>query len=185
MLKITRLMSFVIGVFLLSLPGMAEDSVMKVTSTDGSVVSVKLVDQMLSSFWLDKSSNPPQIHIFVYSGSIVIGDQGPVPDPEAGDQAGTVWFDAPIANVDKISFEGNISSVESAMAPEVKVNIFDGKVDVTGVTKTIPVSIHKIDGTTVLNNSINSDSTFDLSKFGNGLYVMIVGTQSFKIYIKK
>lgn len=160
----------------------AEEASMTVHSPDGSSVTVCLdKDYYQGSLWSPLDGDVHPIYLFVYNGSIDWTENG---EPVSGEN-GSVVFTMPVTDITSITFTGlSTLSVGENPADNVMVDVSRGVLTVTNVSRKIPMQICTPAGVKVASASLTADTVIDLNSYGHGIYVVSVGSQTFKIHVR-
>lgn len=165
------------------LTALAGNPVMMVKTLEGKTLTVNLVDNMYGSIWVGKTADS-SVNFYVYTGYPVKDETGR-PVTSEGDQSGTVYLDMPVSSLEEIKFFEDSSAVNDIdLDADIKVDVAEGLVSVTGVQKAVRVIISDLSGILIHNGMISSDAVFNLKEAGAGVYVVNVDGSQFKLLVK-
>ncbi len=150
----------------------AEESRMIATMTDGKTVSVALVDGMQAT--VDSVEKGADImYLFRVNGPM---------DYET--QTAELLFEMPVVDMSGIEFT-DVASVEEISANGgVIVDIAGGMLSVSGVESPVTLCVYALDGKSVLEMVVDRDTRIDLSRYGQGVHIVRIGSVKFKIMLR-
>ena len=172
---------------LVSIPMFAEKGEMKAKLRDGTTVSVELVNGMQSTVWT-LHEDGASLNLMVYTGRILNDETGKPyedpGDPESGQISGKIHFDMELDKISDISFSGLASVNEISAGPDIRIDVKNGLISISGVESPIDVPIHSTAGMLQYEERVTSDRMIDVRALGTGVHVVKAGSSTFKILTK-
>lgn len=172
---------------LAALPMSANKGEMKALLRDGTTVSVKLADNMQGTFYYLVGKASPY-NLLVYTGKIVYDNTGkPYEDqgnPYEGEEPGKIYFDMQMDKISDLSFADVVSVDEIQAGTNIRVDLENGIVTLSGIVSPVDVTVHSASGQLQHEERVLSDRKIDIRTLGEGVHIVKVGSSTFKILTK-
>ncbi len=170
-----------------ALPMLAVKGEMRALLRDGTTVSVELTNQMTGTIWYLYEPGSP-FNLMVCTGMVSFDDKGQpyeeAGNPEAGQNPGKIHFNMEVEKVSDLSFTGLVSVDEIRTGTNVRVDLENGVVSISGVEYPIDVTVHSVSGQLQYEKRVSSDCKIDIRALGAGVHIVKAGSSTFKILTK-
>lgn len=170
-----------------ALPMLAVKGEMRALLRDGTTVSVELTNQMTGTIWYLYEPGSP-FNLMVCTGMVSFDDKGQpyeeAGNPEAGQNPGKIHFNMEVEKVSDLSFIGLVSVDEIRTGTNVRVDLENGVVSISGVESPIDVTVHSVSGQLQYEKRVSSDCKIDIRALGAGVHIVKAGSSTFKILTK-
>lgn len=170
-----------------ALPMLAVKGEMRALLRDGTTVSVELTNQMTGTIWYLYEPGSP-FNLMVCTGMVSFDDKGQpyeeAGNPEAGQNPGKIHFNMEVEKVSDLSFTGLVSVDEIRTGTNVRVDLENGVVSISGVESPIDVTVHSVSGQLQYEKRVSSDCKIDIRALGAGVHIVKAGSSTFKILTK-
>lgn len=178
MKRLSRLLSFG-ALACAALSAHATSPVVTVTTSEWKTISFEVAEYM-SAVYIQPQEGP--MSLVFYSGNVVPGDDGKL--RPADSDPGKIYLDIPVDDLEYVSFS-KMSGVDNALvSAEVKVDVADGKVRLTGVRTPVKVAVWSASGMAEAAMTVTSDTEIDIARFGAGVHIVGIDGTTFKILTK-
>lgn len=178
----------VTGLLLLAaLPMSAGKGEMRALLRDGTTVSIELADNMQGTFYYILGFTP-YYNLLVYSGKIAYDYTGEPyevkGDPDTGEESGKIYFDMEMDEISDLSFADIVSVNEIQAGTNVRVDLDNGVVSLSGIVSPVDVTVHSVSGQLQYEERVSSDRKIDIRGLGAGVHIVKAGSSTFKILTK-
>ena len=161
-----------------ALPMLAVKGEMRALLRDGTTVSVELTNQMTGTIWYLYEPGSP-FNLMVCTGMVSFDDKG-----QPYEEAGKIHFNMEVEKVSDLSFTGLVSVDEIRTGTNVRVDLENGVVSISGVESPIDVTVHSVSGQLQYEKRVSSDCKIDIRALGAGVHIVKAGSSTFKILTK-
>ncbi len=161
-----------------------ETTVMKIATIDGKDFTVSLVEGMQAAIWTNSQEAESPLNFFIYTGVPQYEDNGRPMETETENSPCKIFLDTPVPTLNDITLSVvDISSVGETGIASIHADILKGIIGISGVGSPVKILIVNSNGLTVVDKVIMSDTSFDLTSFGPGVYMVNIDGSTFKFLV--